>query len=230
MLNPIHKKNTKISVLDIHGKEIKDETIANKCNEHFIQVGSKLAKNICSPNTSFNDYLKNSNYYSLFLSPITCSEVIKTIDNFSPQISKDELDISMKLVKLISSTIAEPLTYIFNLSFSTGTFPNLFKKSKVIPIYKSGNKNDFNNYRPICLNIQFSKILEKLFFSRLLSFCDFHNIISSSQFGFRKGLSTLHAIETLQKAIIDSLISNKYCVGLFIDLKKHLTQSTMKYS
>ena len=126
----------------------------------------------------------------------------------------------MKLVKLISSTIAEPLTYIFNLSFSTGTFPNLFKKSKVIPIYKSGNKNDFNNYRPICFNIQFSKILEKLFFSRLLSFCDFHNIISSSQFGFRKGLSTLHAIETLQKAIIDSLISNTYCVGLFIDLKK----------
>ena len=77
-----------------------------------------------------------------------------------------------------------------------------------------------NNYRPICLNIQFSKILEKLFFSRLLSFCDFHNIISSSQFGFRKGLSALHAIESLQKAIIDSLISNKYCVGLFIDLKK----------
>ena len=170
LINPIQKKNTKISVLDIHGKEIKDETIANKCNEHFIQVGSKLAKNICSPNTSFNDYLKNSNYYSLFLSPITCSEVIKTIDNFSPKISKDELDISMKLVKLISSTMAEPLTYIFNLSFSTGTFPNVFKKSKVIPIYKSGNKNDFNNYRPICLNIQFSKILEKLFFFKITFF------------------------------------------------------------
>ena len=137
MINP-----TKISVHDIHGKEIKYETIANKCNEHFIQVGSKLAKNICSPNTLFNDYLKNSNYYSLFLSPITRDEVIKTIDNFYPKISKqDKLDISMKLIKLISSTIAESLTYIFNLSFSTGTFPNWFKKSKVIPIYKSGNKN-----------------------------------------------------------------------------------------
>ena len=44
----------------------KDETIANKCNEHYIQVGSKLVKNICSPNTSFNDYLKNSIYFSLF--------------------------------------------------------------------------------------------------------------------------------------------------------------------
>ena len=118
----------------------------------------------------------------------------------------------MKLIKLISSTIAKTLTYIFNLSFSTDTFQNLFNKSKVIPIYKSGNKNEFNNYRTICLNIQFSKILEKLFFSRLLSFCNFHNIIISSQFGFRKGLSTLHSKETLQTAIIDSLISNKYCV------------------
>ena len=50
--------------------------------------------------------------------------------------------------------------------------------------------------------------------------CDFHNIINSSQCGFRKGLNTLHAIENLQKTIIDSLISNKYFVGLFIDLKK----------
>ena len=106
MIDPIQNNHTQISVLDIHGKEIKDETIANTFNEHFIQVGSKLAKNICSPNISFNDYLKNSNYYSLFLSPITSSEVITTIDNFSPKISEDELYISMKLIKLISSTIA----------------------------------------------------------------------------------------------------------------------------
>ena len=76
----------------------------------------------------------------------------------------------------------------------------------------------------ICLNIQFSKIIEKLFFSRLLSFCDFHNIISSSQFVFRKGLSTLHTIENLQKSIIDSLILNKYC-GLFIDLNEIILHS-----
>ena len=72
----------------------------------------------------------------------------------------------------------------------------------------------------ICLTIQFSKIIESFLFSRLLSFYDFHNIISSSQFGFRKGLSTLDAIENLQKTIINSLISNKFCVGLCIDLKK----------
>ena len=108
--------------------EIKDETIANKCNEHFIQVGSQYAKKMCSHNTPFNVYHNDSNYYSL--SYITISKVIKTID-LSPKISKNDLEISMKLITLISSTIAEPLTYIFNLSFSTGTFPNLFKKSSI---------------------------------------------------------------------------------------------------
>ena len=83
LINPIQKNNTKISVLDIHGKEIKDATIANKCNEHFIKVGSKLAKNICSPNTSFNDYLKNSNYYSLFLYPITCSHIQSHVGHYN---------------------------------------------------------------------------------------------------------------------------------------------------
>ena len=39
-------------------------------------------------------------------------------------------------MKLIILIIAEPLTHIFNISFSTGTFPNVFKNSKVIPIYK----------------------------------------------------------------------------------------------
>ena len=95
---------------------------------------------------------------------------IKTNDNFSPKISKYEHHISMKLIKVISSTIGEPITYIVNLSFSIGTFPNFFKTSKVIPIYKSDNRNDFNNYRPICLNIHFSKILEKLVFCKITFF------------------------------------------------------------
>ena len=54
LINPIQKNNTKISVLDIHRKEIKDETIEIKFNEHFIQIGSKLTMNICSRNTSFS--------------------------------------------------------------------------------------------------------------------------------------------------------------------------------
>ena len=70
----------------------------------------------------------------------------------------------------------------------------------------------------------------RIFFYQDYFFCKIQNIINISQCGFRKGLSTFHVIENLKKVIIDFLIANKYYVGLFIDHKKHLTQSTMIYS
>ena len=158
----------------------------------------------------------------MVLSTISASEIYLAINNFKPKVSRDELDISMQLIQEISSSIIiiVPLMYIFNKSFDDGLFPSFFKRSKIIPIFKSGDCNDFNNYRPISLTLQFSKILEKLFSNRLLSFCNKFNIINDEQFGFRKNISTLNSIETLQKKVIESLDSNKYCVGLFVDLKK----------
>ena len=41
------------------------------------------------------------------------------------------------------------LTYIINLSISQGHFPSELKLAKVIPIYKSGDKQIIENYRPI---------------------------------------------------------------------------------
>ena len=76
----------------------------------------------------------------------------------------------MKLIQEISSSIIVPLMYIFNTSFDDGLFPSFFKRSKIIPIFKSGDCNDLNNYKPISLNLQFSKILENLFSNRLFIF------------------------------------------------------------
>ena len=54
-----------------------------------------------------------------------------------------------------------PLKHIVNLSLSTGEVPLLMKTAKVVPIFKSGDPTDVNNYRPISLLSSFGKILEK---------------------------------------------------------------------
>ena len=58
------------------------------------------------------------------------------------------------------------------LSLSKGVFPDAMKIARVIPLFKSGDKHVFNNYTPVSLLPQFSKILEKLFNNRLDSFID----------------------------------------------------------
>jgi hypothetical protein len=47
--------------------------------------------------------------------------------------------------------IREPLTFVFNISLYSGTFPNFMKIAKVRPIYKKGEKQEISNYRPISI-------------------------------------------------------------------------------
>ena len=86
------------------------------------------------------------------------------------------------MVKNITAHVVKPLKYICNVSFNTGLFPNQMKIAKVIPIFKSGEKGVFTNYRPISLLPQFSKILEKLYNDRLDSFLFKYSILSPSQY------------------------------------------------
>ena len=115
----------------------------------------------------------------------------------------------MTIIKNTIPQIVKPLIYLFNKSFETGQFPNMMKKAKIIPIFKSGDKNTFTNYRPVSLLPQFSKILEKLFQIRLEKCIDRNNIISESQYGFRRNCSTNLAIIDLIEEITTSLDKKK---------------------
>ena len=75
----------------------------------------------------------------------------------------------MHLIKDIINAIVKPLTEICYLSFSSGVFPNDMKIAKVDPLFESGDLKSFNNYRPVSLLSQFSKILEKLFCKSLVT-------------------------------------------------------------
>ena len=67
--------------------------------------------------------------------------------------------------------IIDPLEYIFNLSLYTGKVPTKMKTAKVIPVFKKGKTDLMSNYRPISLLSIFDKLLEKIVYTRLLSFC-----------------------------------------------------------
>ena len=102
-------------MINSNGKYYSESTISNKMNHHFTKICNKLADKIYDiPNKSCLDYLNNLNCNSMVLSTISASEIYLAINNVKPKVSRDELDISMKLIQEISSSIIVPLMYIFN--------------------------------------------------------------------------------------------------------------------
>ena len=92
--------------------------------------------------------------------------------------------------------------------------------AKVIPLFKTGDKHDFTNYRPVSLLSQFSKVLEKLYVQRLDVFIEKNNLLSESQYGFRTNRSTALALMKITEEITTAIDNYEHTIGVFIDLKK----------
>ncbi len=69
--------------------------------------------------------------------------------------------ISVKILKMSYSQILAPLLHTINLSFNTSNVPSAWKAAKLTPIYKAGDCEDTNNYRPISVLTEVSKIVER---------------------------------------------------------------------
>ena len=109
--------------------------------------------------------------------------------------------ISKNVVNLICAS----LTYIINLSLNSGLVPQEMKIARVIPLFKSGDKSLFINYRPISVLPVFSKFLERIVYNRLINFLNKYDILSRNQYGFRKNYSTAHALIQLYDKISNAL-------------------------
>ena len=96
------------------------------------------------------------------------------------------------------------------------------KSAKVVPIFKSGDKHNFTNYRPISLLSSFSKLLEKIVARQVSGFLNKHKLLYEHQYGFRKIHNTSHPIIHFLDKIYSSLNKNnpEYTLSIFIDLKK----------
>ena len=103
---------------------------------------------------------------------------------------------------------------------SSGVFPSRLKFAEVTPLFKTGEKNNVCNYRPISLLTYFSKIFEKVIHSRLTQHINNNQILTAAQFGFRYKSSTDLAAYALTHEILTAL-NNKITVsGIFCDLHK----------
>ena len=124
------------------------------------------------------------------------------------------------LLKDVANKILKPMAFIINKSLLSGIVPDLWKISKVTPLYKSDSKSDFSNYCPISVLPCLSKVLEQVVRRQLSNYLEKHYLLEGSQVGFCPRRSTELAcnllIDDIHKNIDNSLLTGV----IYLDLSK----------
>ena len=147
-------------------------------------------------------------------------EIKEAMSNLEVNKAKGPDSLGNEVLKNLSESLCKSLCMLFNLIANKGHFPNEWKMSEIVPMFKDGNKQEVANYRPISLLSTVSKLLEKLIFNKLYPIVS--PLLSESQHGFRSKKSTLtNLIEFLHHLFINVDSSDcDFLMVFYIDFKK----------
>ena len=173
-------------------KETQDpNVIANQFNDYFCSIGSNLADSIiCTTRKQPKHFLEKKVSDSIYLEPPTNNEILNQIISLKNKVVEHD-KIQPFFIKVARFVIAPYLNLFLNFVFTEGIFPSNSKVARVVPVYKTGAKDNMNNYRPISILTCFSKIIEKILYARLYKFLEKHNVIYENQYGYQSNVSTV---------------------------------------
>ena len=142
--------------------------------------------------------------HSSFCSPFTPAEFLAAASNLSSSTATGPDKVAYPMLKHLLRSGMDFLFHIFNLSWSSHSFPSIWRTSSIIPIHKMGKPLDSPaSFRPISLTSCVSKLYERIILSGLLFFLESNSILSPRQADFRHGRSTLDQILYLSQSISD---------------------------
>ena len=139
--------------------------------------------------------------------------------------------VTVTLVKDKSKLIAHPFMLIYNSSLANGVFPDIWKFARITLSYKSSQKTDLNNYRPISVISVFSRMLEPLTYDHLFEFLKINKSITCNQAAFRKLYSMIISLISSADFWYKNIDSSNVNLTIFLNLRKALIQLiTISYS
>lgn len=197
-------------------------------NAHFLSSASL-------PPQSASADAQNSSHYSVLtkfcrnrlrasdtcdIPNIAVHEVGKYIMSLKNKKSVGLDNISTYILKLALPYTVGSLTFMYNMCINTHTFPIDWKAAKVIPLPKSRDLSDPNNFRPISILSNLSKPLEKHIHKHLVDFLENHSLFYHFQSGFRKYHSCHTALTRMCDSWLSSVNASSVAGAVFLDFKK----------
>ena len=99
--------------------------------------------------------------------PIMVQDIREAITKLTTSKSFGTDTISSYFLKMALPFLENPIAMLFNTSLETSIFPDIWKISRVAPIYKEGDKSEKSNYRPISVLPVISRLFERLVYDQL---------------------------------------------------------------
>ena len=148
-------------------------------------------------------------------------ELMKIIRNLNVHKAHGYDDISLRVIKICDKSILKPLILLFENS-TKSSYPDIWKKSNIIPVHKKNDKQLVNNYRPISLLPIFGKIFEKIIFNRIHNFISEENMLNHNQSGFHPSDSCVNQLHSITHKIFETFDCNPTLEvrSVFLDISK----------
>ena len=135
------------------------KTKADIFNKFFAEQCTPLKNDSKLPSNQI--YLTQSRLGSLNFNE---DEILKIIRALNPHKAHGYDDISIRMIKICDKSLLKPLIILFKNSTKSSHYPDIWKRSNIIPVHKKNDKQLVINYRPISLLPIFGKIFEKKYF------------------------------------------------------------------
>ena len=209
------KTNTVSDYFIIDGVEIHDPlTIANEFCNYFVNHPIHIQDDIPS---SQNDYTENIplHNYRFVLEHVTFNDVNLAIKKLKKEGPKN--DLSVRFLKLCGLQLSRVLTKLFNVCIDEAVYPDVFKCSKISPVFKKGNRTHIEPHRPISVLCNLSKIFDSILHDRITNYFTRNGLLSAYQFGYREAKNTELAALRLVDRIIPAFQAGSYCICVFLD-------------
>ena len=110
---------------------------------------------------------------------------------------------------------------LFNSFFDCHYIPDILKRAAIVPVYKSVERSNPINYRPISLTPILMKILERIIRKQVVQFLTDKNFVNFTQHGFREGRSCLSALLNVYDDIVHMISDPSAVVDMiYLDFAK----------
>lgn len=212
----LNKDNSEITRIKTDNLEFDDDLeIANEFNKFFIRSIIELNNNI--PNIQYDEEAFVSQQQFEFR-PVSISEIKKCLLELKN--NTDEYFINPNVLLDAIFVIGQHLVTIINESFESGNFPQILKKSTIVPIQKKAGSIQIEDHRPINTLPCVERLIESLAHNQLNNYIVNNKLLNQNQSGFRENHSCETAINDVMYEWKQAQNDSKIIIAVFLDFQR----------